>query len=366
MDAKKTGELIALLRREQDLNQSELTERLGVTNKAISRWETGRGYPDIETLPKISEVLGISIPELLEGKRDQPAEPELDHHVLTDRSIESVCQYAGQQTRRQKKKFRLLTAFLFVFVSIISLISLIIRISPFIMDLYLETESFYISAVDFYWSIVGSEDCIVAADYKSLTYLGKTYVPIPLNGYEGEFTERMVDECQVEGAGFLGKLFFGESLYEVENIPNNELVYLQTDYDDCISRYFVLETEYDRYTSLLNQLEVDTYYACSYNESWYRSEWQLSEALCAQLRIPDGDPVSQLPEKERGVVVRAYDELHTFYYEGGHLYRTADGYYWCPAEFPSHGYGMHPGCTWTERFYPIHGFDEELNVLFSS
>lgn len=41
MDAKKTGELIAALRKEKDWSQTELAERLGVTNKAVSRWETG-------------------------------------------------------------------------------------------------------------------------------------------------------------------------------------------------------------------------------------------------------------------------------------------------------------------------------------
>jgi DNA-binding XRE family transcriptional regulator len=51
MDAKKTGELIAALRKEKGWSQTELAERLGVTNKAVSRWETGRGYPDVEFCP---------------------------------------------------------------------------------------------------------------------------------------------------------------------------------------------------------------------------------------------------------------------------------------------------------------------------
>ncbi len=69
MDACKTGAFIALLRRESDMTQKQLAERLRVSDKAVSRWETGRGYPDVESLTSLSEVFGISINELLTGER---------------------------------------------------------------------------------------------------------------------------------------------------------------------------------------------------------------------------------------------------------------------------------------------------------
>ena len=68
MDARATGALIAARRKSLDLSQAELAERLHVTDKAVSRWETGRGMPGLESLEPLSEVLGLSVSELLSGK----------------------------------------------------------------------------------------------------------------------------------------------------------------------------------------------------------------------------------------------------------------------------------------------------------
>ena len=64
----KVGNLISKLREEKGLSQSELGVLLGVTNKAVSKWENGRGYPDTLLLLTLAEVLGISVDELLRGE----------------------------------------------------------------------------------------------------------------------------------------------------------------------------------------------------------------------------------------------------------------------------------------------------------
>lgn len=69
MDAVKTGRFISELRSERGLTQQQLAERLYVTFKAVSRWETGRGMPDVENLEALSRELGVSIIELLNGER---------------------------------------------------------------------------------------------------------------------------------------------------------------------------------------------------------------------------------------------------------------------------------------------------------
>lgn len=69
MDAGKTGELIAARRRELGWSQEELAERLHVTDKAVSKWENGRGMPGIESLEPLAEALGLSVSELLSGRR---------------------------------------------------------------------------------------------------------------------------------------------------------------------------------------------------------------------------------------------------------------------------------------------------------
>ena len=69
----KVGNLIAKLREDGGMSQSELGSLLGVTNKAVSRWENGRGYPDTSLLLKLSEILGITVDELLRGELSSTA-----------------------------------------------------------------------------------------------------------------------------------------------------------------------------------------------------------------------------------------------------------------------------------------------------
>lgn len=67
MDTKKIGNLISSLRKEKKLSQQALADLLRVSPKTISKWECGNGLPDICMLKKVSEVLNITIEELLDG-----------------------------------------------------------------------------------------------------------------------------------------------------------------------------------------------------------------------------------------------------------------------------------------------------------
>lgn len=68
MDQKRTGEFIAQCRKEKNLTQMQLAELLGITNQAVSKWETGRGMPDVSLLQPLCDVLGISLNELFSGE----------------------------------------------------------------------------------------------------------------------------------------------------------------------------------------------------------------------------------------------------------------------------------------------------------
>ena len=69
MNAEKTGTFIAELRKEQGLTQRQLAEQLLVSDKAISRWETGHGMPDLDNLEALADALDVSVAELLRGER---------------------------------------------------------------------------------------------------------------------------------------------------------------------------------------------------------------------------------------------------------------------------------------------------------
>lgn len=75
MDAKKIGAFIAASRRARGLTQQQLAGELGVTNRAVSKWETGQGLPDIAVLPDLAVALGVTVDELLAGGAAEP-QPE--------------------------------------------------------------------------------------------------------------------------------------------------------------------------------------------------------------------------------------------------------------------------------------------------
>ena len=69
MDQKRIGDFIATLRKEKVITQQELGDHLGVTNKTISRWETGKYMPDIAVIPELCKFFDISINEFIYGQR---------------------------------------------------------------------------------------------------------------------------------------------------------------------------------------------------------------------------------------------------------------------------------------------------------
>ena len=69
MDYNKLGEFITNERRAKNLTQAKLAEKLFVSEKTVSKWENGKGIPDTNSLPKLCEIFGVSLNELLNGER---------------------------------------------------------------------------------------------------------------------------------------------------------------------------------------------------------------------------------------------------------------------------------------------------------
>ena len=75
MDAKKFGAFIAMLCKENNFTQLDLAKKLQVTDKAVSKWERGLGFPDINTIEPLADALGLSILEIM--KSEKIVEPEI-------------------------------------------------------------------------------------------------------------------------------------------------------------------------------------------------------------------------------------------------------------------------------------------------
>lgn len=80
----KFAEFLYTLRKEKRLTQSELAEKLGVTNKAVSKWETGESYPETAQLVPLAAILGVTVDELLKGERAKAKTCEASDKKETD------------------------------------------------------------------------------------------------------------------------------------------------------------------------------------------------------------------------------------------------------------------------------------------
>ena len=115
---------MATCRKEKGMTQVQLAEKLGVTAKTISRWENGNYMPDLSMLQPISEELGISLNELLNGER-LPKEELQTEELLekTEYSLTKTLQYAAMQIKQRKKKlFQIVSLLLGGFVLVLFLL----------------------------------------------------------------------------------------------------------------------------------------------------------------------------------------------------------------------------------------------------
>lgn len=99
MDLEKIANLIKTKRKEKNLTQAQLAEQIHVTEKAVSRWETSRGTPDISLLLPLSKALGISVSEILSGKEDKKA----------DENIKDIMNYLDSRKKRFNTKYLILS-----------------------------------------------------------------------------------------------------------------------------------------------------------------------------------------------------------------------------------------------------------------
>lgn len=121
MDKNTTGRFIAELRKQKGFTQKDLAENLMVTDKAISRWETGKGLPDTSLLKPLGDVLGVSVTELLSGKKIE----EVDMKERADNIILEALNYSKR-----------------MLASVISVTIFIIGIAFIISPLFLASKSY--------------------------------------------------------------------------------------------------------------------------------------------------------------------------------------------------------------------------------
>lgn len=121
MDMQKIGLFLAELRKEKNLTQDELGAQIGVTNKTISRWETGNYLPPVEMLQTLADTFGVSINEILNGERISDG----NYKVISEQNIKSALTKSDSVIAKHRKIMNwviaVVVAVLYVTVSLITL-----------------------------------------------------------------------------------------------------------------------------------------------------------------------------------------------------------------------------------------------------
>lgn len=93
MNQAKIAAFISGKRKEKNLTQAQLAERLSISNRAVSKWETGKSLPDVSIMPELCDILGITLTELLRGelietdKQQKCAESSILEILMTQKGL---------------------------------------------------------------------------------------------------------------------------------------------------------------------------------------------------------------------------------------------------------------------------------------
>lgn len=99
MDSKVFGQFIAEMRKENHMTQADLAKIIGVTDKAVSRWERGKGFPDINTLEPLAKSLGISVLELMRSSK-----LDMNDKNLSENEVVELMSNAAEITKENQKQ----------------------------------------------------------------------------------------------------------------------------------------------------------------------------------------------------------------------------------------------------------------------
>lgn len=137
MNQEKIGKFILKCRKEKDITQQELADKLGITDRAVSHWENGRSLPDVSLYKDLCNILGISLEELINGEKD-------NSNKAKEKAIISVVHEKNRIKNNSKK----------IIISLITIFVLIIILFVFINNkskIYLVSDSDYLydEVIDF-------------------------------------------------------------------------------------------------------------------------------------------------------------------------------------------------------------------------
>lgn len=171
MDQQKTGLLIARQRKQLNMTQKMLAEKVGVSDRTISKWERGMGFPDVSLIEPLADALELSLPELFQGEAAVPSPAE-------DTSAREMLRFIQHKTRKQIRKYRLLVLLLCASLALLLAVHLLQTAgNRWIADYSTSAEAAVAIAPEI---LITADDYAVLDAVLSDAVLEPYYVPYPL------------------------------------------------------------------------------------------------------------------------------------------------------------------------------------------
>ena len=156
MDQIKTGKFIAEVRKEKGLTQRELADLLFISDKTISKWETGKGLPEVALMLPLCNTLGITVNELLCGERLSPSE----YQKHAEENIVNLVK------EKEQSKRNIILEMITVFITIISAVTIILMAAHFDLEVWQRCLLIGIAVID----MVGGITVAAALEMTSGTF----------------------------------------------------------------------------------------------------------------------------------------------------------------------------------------------------
>lgn len=206
MNQDKSGKFIAKLRKEKNMTQEQLAEKMGVSINAVSKWERGLSFPDVSLLKKICQELGISIEELINGEEDKSEEAK-------EKAIINVV----TSKNKEKKKSKIIVISLSILIAI-----LIVAGMVFYKNRDDELEKYY--ERNYQMSLVARN---VEAffkyryDGKYPDYYGGMYISDDAYNLVVQLVEENIPPKETKGYYYYNELFTVDKSIKVEYVKNS-------------------------------------------------------------------------------------------------------------------------------------------------
>ena len=168
MNNEKIGKFIAECRKEKSFTQFQLAEMLNITDRAVSKWETGRSMPDVSIMLELCKVLNISVNELLNGER-------LNMNEYNEKAEKLLIEMARKEEKNNKKM--MMYEMVIGSISTVSFVILIMAAALINMEIYFRVALFVIAFVILILGVVFALKIEAEAGYYECKHCHHRYVP---------------------------------------------------------------------------------------------------------------------------------------------------------------------------------------------